>query len=41
MAFDPFSWAIGFALTRAGDRLLKKSEAKAFTDSLRDAVLKW
>ena len=41
MAFDPLSWAIGFTLTRAAGRLLKKSEAKAFADSLRKAVLKW
>jgi len=41
MAFDPFSWAIGFTLTRAAGRLLKKSEARAFADSLRKAVLKW
>jgi len=41
MAFDPLSWAIGFALTRRGGSVLKKSEAKALARSLRDGVVRW
>jgi len=41
MGFDPLSWAIGFTLTRTANRWLKKSEAGAFADSLRNAVRKW
>ena len=41
MAFDPFGWAIGFTLTRAGGWLLKKAGAETFADRLREAVLKW
>ena len=38
MAFDPFSWAIGFTLTRTAGWLLKKAGAETFADRLRDAV---
>jgi hypothetical protein len=41
MAFDPLSWAIGFALTCTAGRLLKKAGAETFADRLRETVLKW
>jgi hypothetical protein len=41
MAFDPFSWAIGFTLTRTAGCLFKKAGAETFADRLRETVLKW
>ena len=41
MAFDPLSWAIGFALTQAAEQLLRSSDAKALRKDLRDRVIEW